>query len=65
MGCLGRTFQFLDLLIEVIIEIAFHDSRMRFPDLVTVEVYKEDPDVVEEFVDPGKVEERLIDGLRW
>ncbi len=52
-------------MIEVIIEIAFHDSRMRFPDLVTVEVYKEDPDVVEEFVDPGKVEERLIDGLRW
>lgn len=37
---------------------------MRFPNLVAVEVYKEDPDVVEEFVDPGKVEERLIDSLK-
>ena len=55
--------EFFNLLIEVVVEAAFHDSRMRFPDLIPVKIYKKDSDVVKEFVDPGEVEEGLIDGL--
>lgn len=59
----GRLFEFFNLLIEVVIEAALNDSRMRLLDLVPIKIYKKKSDIVEEFVNPGKVEEGLIDGL--
>lgn len=53
MGCI--LLQFLDLLVEIIIEWTLDLAGMRFPKLITVKVDEERSDIVQEFVHPRKV----------
>ena len=37
---------------------------MRLLELVFVEIYEDDSDIIKEFVNPGNMEEGLVDGLK-
>ena len=47
-----RSFQFLDLLVEVGIELTFHNACIGFPNLVLIQIHKYFLDVIQQFVNP-------------
>ena len=59
----GTAFQLSYLLIKVFVKMALDEAGVRLLQLVLVEIYKYDSNIVEEFVYPGDVQERLVNSL--
>lgn len=59
-----RPFQFFCLLVEVGVEVAFDKACMRFLELVFVKVSENHSNIIQQLVDPGKMKQRLVDGLQ-
>ena len=55
--------EFLNLLVEVSIEFVLGDMRARALQLIFVQVNEYRRNIIQQFIDPAKMKQRLIDSL--